>query len=57
LAKSKNRAADGFANVWQFRAIFAKHWQNTLGRGGWMPPQKKRGPLWMRPALGGWRMF
>ena len=33
LAKLENRAAEGFANVWQIRADFAKHWQNALGRG------------------------
>jgi hypothetical protein len=33
LAKSKNRAADGFANVWQIRAVFAEHWQNAGSKG------------------------
>jgi hypothetical protein len=30
LAKGKTRAAGGFANAWQNRAKFAKHWQNVL---------------------------
>jgi hypothetical protein len=32
LAKDIPRAANGFANVWQIRPIFAKHWQNEKTR-------------------------
>jgi hypothetical protein len=33
LAKCFPRAANGFANVWQIRTVFAKHWQNARRRG------------------------
>jgi hypothetical protein len=32
LAKHNPRVAGGFANVWQIRPIFAKHWQNESSR-------------------------
>jgi hypothetical protein len=32
-ANSITRAANGFANAWQIRVIFAKHWQNEKTRG------------------------
>jgi hypothetical protein len=32
LAKCIPRAANGFANVWQNRSLFAEHWQNQNGR-------------------------
>jgi hypothetical protein len=30
LAKHIPRAANGFANVWQIRPIFAEYWQNGM---------------------------